>query len=57
MLLADVKRVIYATSKKEALEEFQVWKKCYKNLAPKAVNYLEKDLDETMRFFDFPYRI
>ena len=52
-----MKRVIYATSKKEALEEFQVWKRRYKNLAPKAVACLEKDLDETLRFFDFPYRI
>jgi len=56
-VMADVKRVIYAASKKEALEEFQVWKRRYKNLAPKAVACLEKDLDETLRFFDFPYRI
>jgi len=56
-VMADVKRVIYATSKKEALEEFQTWKRRYQNLAPKAAACLEKDLDETLRFFDFPYRI
>jgi putative transposase len=56
-IMADVKKVIYATSKKEALEEFASWKRCYQNLAPKAVTCLEKDLAETLRFFDFPYRI
>ncbi len=55
--MVDVKKVIYATSKKEALEEFAVWKRCYQNLAPKAVACLEKDLVETLRFFDFPYRM
>ena len=56
-IMADVKRVIYATSKKEALEEFQTWKRRYQNFAPKAVACLEKDLNETLRFFDFPYRM
>ncbi len=56
-VMADVKRVIYATSKKKALEEFQTWKRRYRDLAPKAVTCLEKDLAETLRFFDFPYRI
>jgi putative transposase len=56
-IMADVKKVIYATSKKEALEEFASWKSCYDNLAPKAVRCLEKDLAETLRFFDFPYRM
>ena len=56
-IMADVKRVIYATSKKEALEEFGAWKRRYQDLAPKAVTCLEKDLAETLRFFDFPYRM
>jgi len=56
-LMADLKRIIYATSKREALEEFASWKRCYQNLAPKAVNCLEKDLSQTLQFFDFPYRI
>ena len=56
-VMADVKRVIYATSKKEALKEFQAWKRRYQNLAPKAVACLEKDLDETLQFFDFLYRM
>ncbi len=55
--MVDVKRVIYATSKRQALEEFGAWKRRYQDLAPKAVNCLEKDLDETLRFFDFPYRM
>ncbi len=55
--MADRKRVIYATSKREALEEFTSWKRCYQNLAPKVVLCLEKDLSETLRFFDFPYRM
>jgi len=46
--VADAKRIIYATSKKEALEEFKAWKERYKNLAPKAVLCLEKDLDSTL---------
>jgi len=56
-IMADVKRVIYATSKREALEEFGVWKRRYQNLAPKAVACLEKDLVETLQFLDFPYRM
>jgi len=55
--MADVKRAIYATSKKEALEEFQNWKRHYQNLTPTAVTCLEKDLDETLQFFDFLYRM
>ncbi|RLE13377.1 hypothetical protein DRI96_03090 [Candidatus Aerophobetes bacterium] len=56
-LEADAKRIIYATSKKEALEEFKAWKERYKNLAPKAVLCLEKDLDDVLRFMDFRYKI
>jgi len=55
--MADVKRVIYATSKREALEEFGVWKRRYQNLAPKAVVCHKIDLVETLQFFDFPYRM
>jgi len=40
-VMAEVKRVIYATSKKEALEEFTRWKDRYGNLAPKAITCLE----------------
>lgn len=56
-VMAGVKQVIYATIKKEALEKFEQWKYRYKSVAPKAIACLEKDLDETLRFFDFPYRI
>ena len=56
-VVADAKRIIYATSKKEALEEFKAWKERYKNLAPKAVLCLEKDLDDVLRFMDFRYKI
>ncbi len=55
--MADVKRVIYATSKRKTLEEFGARKSRYQKLAPKAVACLEKDLAETLRFFDFPYRM
>jgi len=44
-------------AKKEALEEFKAWKERYKNLAPKAVACLEKDLDSTLKFMDFRYKI
>jgi len=56
-VVADAKRIIYATSKKEALEEFKAWKERYKSLAPKAVLCLEKDLDDVLRFMDFRYKI
>jgi len=56
-LEADAKRIIYATSKKEALEEFKTWKERYKNLAPRAILCLEKDLDDVLRFMDFRYKI
>jgi len=56
-VVADAKRIIYATSKKEAHEEFMRWKGRYQSLAPKAVACLEKDLDDTLRFMDFRYNI
>jgi len=56
-VVADAKRIIYATSKKEALEEFKAWKERYKNLAPRAILCLEKDLDDVLRFMDFRYKI
>ena len=56
-VVADAKRIIYATSKKEALEEFKAWKERYKSLAPKAIACLEKDLDDVLRFMDFRYKI
>jgi len=55
---------ITETGNKEFLDfllggrESQVsWKSLYQNLAPKAVTCLEKDLVETLQFFDFPYRM
>ena len=56
-LEAYAKRIIYTTSKKEALEEFKAWKERYKNLAPRAIACLEKDLDDVLRFMDFRYKI
>ena len=45
------KRIIYATSKKEVLEEFKVWKERYGYLSPKAVLCLEKDLTLPSEFY------
>lgn len=39
------------------MEGFGAWKGYYQNLAPKATRCLEKDLVETLEFFDFLYRI
>ncbi|MCD6231896.1 hypothetical protein J7K28_04630, partial [Candidatus Aerophobetes bacterium] len=46
----DAKRIIYATSKKEVLEEFKVWKERYKNLALKAIVCLKKDLPHSQHY-------
>jgi putative transposase len=56
-VLADAKRIIYASSQKEAREEFSQWKRRYQHLAPKAVGCLEKDLEDTLRFMNFRYKI
>ncbi|MFQ6067311.1 MAG: IS256 family transposase, partial [bacterium] len=56
-VLADAKRIIDATSQKEALEEYAQWKKRYQHLALKAVSCLEKDLEDTLRFMNFRYKI
>ena len=48
-------RLIYlAKHKREAAKCFQVWKSRWGILYPKAVNCIEKDLDELLNFFDMP---
>lgn len=51
--LRGAKRIYLAESKREAIERFKEWKERWK-VVPKAVECLEKDLEEMLVFFDFP---
>lgn len=48
-------RLIYlAEHRRRAVEHFKAWESKWNILYPKAVNCIEKDLDEMLNFFDMP---
>lgn len=50
-------RSIYQSScKKEAVARFREWSDRWKDICPKAVKCLEKDIDEMLSFFGFPQK-
>lgn len=49
----DAQRIYYASSKKEAVSQFKVFKARWINNNPKAVQCIEKDLEELLSFYDF----
>jgi len=53
---SEAKRIFYATSEEEVRERFPEWKDRWGNQVPKLVECLEKDLDEVLTFYRFPYR-
>ncbi len=55
-VVAEAKRLFYATNKEEALNRFSEWKDRWSSVVPKAVECLEKDLDVSLAFYSFPYR-
>jgi transposase-like protein len=52
--LAGAKLIYLAQHRKEAVSKYKEWKSKWYYLYPKAVNCLDKDLDELLNFFDVP---
>jgi putative transposase len=52
----EAKRIFSCTSKQEALSRFEEWKGKWEGTVPKAVKCLEKDLENCLSFYDYPYR-
>jgi putative transposase len=52
--LAEAKKIYKAKTKREAVRLFRLWKKHWYRLYPKAVNCIEKDLDELLNFLEIP---
>jgi len=50
----DIRSIFYAEDKETALHNYEVFKKKWGSIVPKAVECLEKDLVSCMTFFDFP---
>ncbi|HEC67826.1 MAG TPA: hypothetical protein ENI35_03310 [Candidatus Desulfofervidus auxilii] len=54
--LKGAKKIYSAKNKREAMKKFREWKRCWKNKAAKAVDCLEKDLEELLTFLSAPAR-
>lgn len=52
--LKEVKAIYLAESKKQAIEVYWSWAKKWREVVPRAVHCLEKDIDQMLAFFDFP---
>jgi len=52
--LRGAKLIYLAPSKREAVRRYWQWATRWRESVPKAVECLEKDLDELLAFFDFP---
>ena len=53
---AEAKQIFYATSKDDALNIFFAFKDKYNTTVPQIVECIEKDLNELLTFYDFPYK-
>lgn len=53
---AEVKQIFYATSEQQARELLNSFKQRWKQQVPKIVECLEKDLDQLLAFYKFPYQ-
>lgn len=49
----DAQQICYASSKKEAVRQFKVFKSKWSKDNPKGVECIEKDLEELLNFYDF----
>lgn len=52
--LFEAKLIYLADNKKQAKEQFLKWERRWKDLEPKAVRCLKKDVNEMINFFDCP---
>jgi putative transposase len=53
---AEAKLIFYATSQAEARERFNEFKARWQQQLPQIVECIEKDLDQLIAFYQFPYR-
>ncbi len=54
LVLSQAKQIYKALTKREAVGLFRLWKKHWQTLYPRAVNCIEKDLDELLNFLEIP---
>lgn len=52
--LKEVKAIYLAKNRRQAVQTYWSWAKKWREIAPKAVNCLEKDIDQMLTFFGFP---
>lgn len=52
--LSGVKKIYNAENRQEAIRFFKEWEAKWKEIVPKAVECLRKDLPELLTFFDYP---
>lgn len=52
--MAGARLIYLARHRKEAIRNYKDWERKWSTLYPRAVNCLEKDLDELLSFFDVP---
>lgn len=55
-VIAEAKQIYKADTKREAVNLFKLWKKHWQNKYPKAINCIEKDLDELLAFLEIPLK-
>ncbi len=53
-VLAGARRIYQADNKQEALKRYRQWADRWRDIYPKAVDCMEKDLEALLRFLDFP---
>jgi len=53
-VLAEAKQIYKASTKREAVNLFRLWKRHWYKIYPKAVDCIEKDLDELLSFLEIP---
>ena len=53
---AEAKRIFYAPNEQEARTLFQAFKERWSKEAPKAVECIEKDIEELLSFYKLPFR-
>ncbi len=52
--LRQVKTIYQADTRREAISQFRVWAKQWRNVEPKAVRCIEEDMDEMLPFLSCP---
>jgi transposase-like protein len=55
-VLSELKRVYTAENKRKAVSVYKAWRRHWQKEYPKAVECVEKDIDELLNFMDFPER-